>query len=65
MKDHSVNYGGGAGFFTLLGILFIGLKLIGYITWPWWVVLLPIYGPIVVVLVILAIAALIYLIVRD
>jgi hypothetical protein len=31
-------------FFTLLGILFIGLKLTGFITWSWWLVLLPIYG---------------------
>ena len=34
-------------FFTLLGLLFIGLKLTGYITWPWWIVLAPIWGPVV------------------
>jgi len=33
----------GPGFLTLLGILFIGLKLTGYITWSWWLVLLPLY----------------------
>lgn len=37
----------GVGFFSLLGLLFIGLKLAGFIDWPWWVVLLPIWGPIV------------------
>lgn len=37
----------GVGFFSLLGLLFIGLKLAGFIDWPWWVVLLPICGPIV------------------
>jgi len=28
-------------FIGLLQILFIGLKLTGYIAWPWWQVLLP------------------------
>lgn len=35
----------GIGFFGLLGILFIGLKLTGHINWSWWLVLLPLYGP--------------------
>ena len=29
------------GFFGLLQILFIALKLMGYIHWDWWKVLLP------------------------
>lgn len=40
---------------SLLGIVFIVLKLLGVITWSWWVVLLPFYGPLVIVLVVLAI----------
>ena len=32
---------GGIGFFGLLTVLFIGLKLTGYITWSWWLVLSP------------------------
>lgn len=35
---------GGAGFLTLLGLLFIGLKLTGFVDWAWWVVLAPIWG---------------------
>lgn len=35
---------GGVGFFTLLGLLFIGLKLAGFVDWAWWVVLAPIWG---------------------
>ena len=35
---------GGVGFFTLLGLLFIGLKLMGFVDWAWWVVLAPIWG---------------------
>lgn len=30
-------------FWGLLGILFIGLKLTGFIAWSWWLVLLPLY----------------------
>ena len=37
----------GVGFFGLLGITFIVLKLCKVVTWSWWVVLLPIYGGIV------------------
>lgn len=36
-----VNYGGGAGFFSLLTILFIYLKLTEKIDWSWWLVLSP------------------------
>lgn len=39
----------GPGFLSLLGLLFIGLKLSGIINWSWWLVLLPIYGPVVLV----------------
>ena len=41
---------GGVGFFGLLGILFIGLKLAGIIDWEWWIVLAPIWAPIALVL---------------
>lgn len=33
------------GFLSLLTLLFIGLKLTGYIEWSWWLVLLPTWGP--------------------
>ena len=33
------------GFLTLLGLLFIGLKLGSVISWSWWWVLLPLYWP--------------------
>ncbi len=31
-------------FMGLLAILFIGLKLTGFITWSWWIVTLPLWG---------------------
>ena len=37
---------GGASTVGLLGVLFVGLKLTGYITWPWLWVLAPFWlGP--------------------
>ena len=31
------------GFFDLLLLLFIALKLMGYIDWSWWIILSPIW----------------------
>lgn len=41
MSSSSSSSSGGIGFWGLLQVLFIGLKLTGYINWPWWQVLLP------------------------
>jgi hypothetical protein len=49
MSDNNASVGG-VGFFGLLGILFIGLKLAGIIDWEWWIVLAPIWAPIALVL---------------
>lgn len=40
------------GVCDVLGIVFIVLKLVGVIDWSWWLVLLPLYGPLVIVLLI-------------
>lgn len=45
----------GIGVLGLLGVLFIGLKLTGYITWPWIWVLAPLWAPLVLVLCAVAI----------
>lgn len=47
---------GGIGFCGLLAIAFVVLKLIGVITWSWVWVLAPLWIPIVVGLIIVAIA---------
>jgi len=44
---------GGIGFFGLLTVLFIGLKLTNYIDWSWWWVLSPLWIPISVVAIIM------------
>ena len=46
---------GGIGFFGLLAIVFITFKLCGVIDWSWWLVLLPLYGPIAAVIALLLI----------
>lgn len=57
MSDGNSNtQSGGIGFVGILTILFIGLKLTGYIDWSWWWVLSPILITVGVVLTILAIA---------
>lgn len=43
----------GAPFFSLLTLLFIGLKLTNYIDWSWWWVLAPLWMPLTLVLVFL------------
>ncbi len=57
MKDNTQNVqSGGIGLFGLLGILFIALKLTNYIDWSWWLVLLPLYGPITVAAILMILA---------
>lgn len=47
---------GGIGFCGLLTILFVGLKLTGYITWSWWWVLSPLWIPFAIVIALVLIA---------
>ena len=42
---------GGIGFFGLLAIVFIVLKLTGVIDWSWWWVTAPLWLPLPVVLI--------------
>ncbi len=55
-KKNNVSSSSGIGFFGLLTILFIALKLLGYISWSWIWVLAPVWIPIVIVLLIVLIA---------
>lgn len=47
---------GGIGFFGLLAIVFIALKLTGHIDWSWWWVTAPIWGPFAAVIAVFALA---------
>jgi len=50
---------GGIGFVGLLTILFIGLKLTGYIAWSWWWVLSPIWITSIIFVLVVVVAALV------
>jgi hypothetical protein len=43
MSERTNSSSGGIGFVGLLTIVFITLKLTGYIDWSWWWVLSPIW----------------------
>jgi hypothetical protein len=43
---------GGVGFFSLLFLLFLGLKLGGVIDWSWWWVTAPLWAPAAAVVII-------------
>lgn len=57
MSNSSNGAGGGIGFFGLLTILFIALKLLGAINWPWLWVLVPLWGPFAIAIVIILVIA--------
>jgi hypothetical protein len=50
MAENNNTQSGGIGFFGLLAIVFITLKLTNVITWSWWWVTAPLWGPFVVLL---------------
>jgi hypothetical protein len=44
MSNTTSTSSGGLGLLSVLGIIFVVLKLVGVIDWSWWLVLLPFYG---------------------
>lgn len=59
MSDGKNGNGGGVGFFGLLTIVFIACKITGFIDWPWWLVLSPIWGVLLFAVVVAIVAAVI------
>lgn len=61
MSDKTSSSSGGVGFAGLLAIVFITLKLLGKIDWSWWWVLSPLWGSVllgvVILVVVFAVAA--------
>jgi uncharacterized membrane protein len=49
----------GPGTFSLLGVAFVVLKLVGVIGWSWWWVLLPFYAGFLVIAAILLLVLLV------
>jgi len=54
--SNSSSSSGGIGVLGLLGVAFVVLKLTGVINWSWWLVTLPFWGGLALILAIAAIA---------
>jgi hypothetical protein len=52
MSNNSSSSSSGVGVFGLLGVVFVTLKLTGYIDWSWWWVTAPFWGGLAIVLII-------------
>ncbi|OEC62454.1 hypothetical protein A7D21_26960 [Pseudomonas sp. AP19] len=52
-QSSSSSTSGGIGILGLLGVLFVGLKLTGYIDWSWWYVTMPFWGGLAVAVVVI------------
>ena len=48
----------GVGFLGYLFLLFLGLKLAGFISWSWWWVFSPLWGPFALSVALVAIVVL-------
>lgn len=51
--SNASNASGGLGLFSILGIIFITLKLCKVIDWSWWWVTAPFWGPLALLLTIM------------
>ena len=61
MSNNNNNTQGGIGLGMILFLIFMTLKLTGDITWSWWYVTLPIWGPLLVVIIILAVVGILHI----
>lgn len=59
MSKEVHTHSGGIGLLGALGVLFVGLKLTGFISWSWWWVTAPFWGPFALIIGIAVIALLI------
>jgi hypothetical protein len=60
MSNNKSNSSNGIGLGMILFLIFMTLKLTGHITWSWWYVTLPLWGPLLVVAAIIGIAGIIH-----
>ncbi len=59
MSNKNNNTSSGLGIGMILFLIFMTLKLTGNITWSWWYVTLPLWGPILLAIAIVGIAVLV------
>lgn len=56
MSEGSSSSSSGIGVFGLLGVAFVVLKLCHVINWSWWLVTLPFWGGLAILLAVLVVA---------
>lgn len=59
MANSNSSSSGGVGFFGLMFLIFMTLKLTGFIDWSWWWVTAPLWGGFALIFIIIIIVALI------
>jgi hypothetical protein len=59
MANNSSSSSGGVGFFGLMFLILMTLKLTNYIDWSWWWVTIPLWGGFALIFIILVIVAII------
>lgn len=59
MTTSNSSSSGGIGVFGLMGVMFIGLRIAGVISWPWVWVLAPFWAPLLLAVTILLAGAII------
>lgn len=59
MSNNNNSNGGGIGFLGALGVLFIGLKLTGFVNWPWLWVTAPLWGGFAIIAAVFVIVVLV------
>lgn len=52
MSNYNPNSSRGVGPLSIMFLIFMTLKLMGYITWSWWWVTLPLWGGIALIILI-------------
>jgi hypothetical protein len=55
MSDSKSN--DGLGFFGALFLVFLALKLTGYVTWSWWWIAAPLWAPFIVLVLVISLIA--------
>lgn len=60
MKNNKNVYSGGFGLMDILFIIFLILKLTHVIDWSWWWVTAPLWGPIVILIIIFLVITLFF-----
>ena len=65
MSNNNNNKSNGIGLGMILFLIFMTLKLTGNITWSWWYVTLPLWGPLLLVAAIIGIVVLVNRIISN